>query len=346
MTIKAQGLLQELVRIPSVSGDEEAIADYVAGLLLKRNCNVRRERNNVVAWIGDRPKLLLNSHLDTVKASDSWTAEPFAAMISNGRIVGLGANDAKGSVAAMMVAFLEAVRKQRRGVALLLSQEEETGGSGVEWIWPLLREEEGWAPELVLIGEPTGLQFGISQDGLLVLELEAEGDVCHAAHAESLSAQNSIYQLAEDLHRLKSAPLSSHPQPTVLSSATVRNQLSGSASCLLDIRTKSLQEHQELPSQISETVDSKVHIRSNRLKPYQTPENSRVLRRIAENFPQHELFHSRTMSDQVHFNGFTALKVGPGQTERSHQPDEYILLDELEAGVQLYSKIIEECVEE
>jgi len=115
---------------------------------------------------------------------------------------------------------------------------------------------------------------------------------------------------------------------------------------LLDIRTKSLQEHQELPTQISEIVDSKVQVRSNRLKPYQLPVDSQVLKRIAEIFPQREFFHSRTMSDQVHFYGHTALKVGPGQTERSHQPDEFILLDELDAGVQLYSKIIEEYVKE
>ncbi len=342
MSLQVIDLLQELVRIPSVSGEECAIADFVESLLLSANCSVRREKNNVIAWTSGKPRILLNSHLDTVRASESWSYDPYSAVLENGRIVGLGANDAKGSVAAMLVAFVEAVQKQRDGVALLLSQEEETGGNGVEWIWPKLRDEMGWDPELVLVGEPTDLEFGVSQDGLLVLELESQGDVCHAAHAEALAAQNSIYRLAEDLFRLKDARLESRPQPTVVSGGAVRNQLSGSALCVLDIRTKSLQEHQDLPNKISELVSSTVHIRSNRLKPYRLPKESAVIDRLSKVVPGCKVFHSRTMSDQVHFNGYSAVKVGPGKTERSHQPDEFIFVKELEDGIELYTKLIEE----
>lgn len=328
-------LHRELVEIPSLSHEESGIADFVESRLRRSGADVERIENNIIAWRGE-PKLLFNSHLDTVPASESWSRPPLQCQIEQGRIYGLGSNDAKGAVAAMIHAFESF---EGDGLALLLAQEEETGGRGTETVWPILRDQRGWRPEAIVVGEPTDLQIGVSQDGMMVLEIVAEGDACHAAHAESLGARNPAYALARDLVRLEGLELPTRPQATMLSGSTARNQVGSDARAVIDLRTKPGMVHEELAASVQQALASRVEVKSIRLRPFGCDPDARVVSVIRAVSARSAPFHSHTMSDQVHYQGEAAVKFGPGRTERSHTPDEYIEERELIEGAETYLAI-------
>ncbi|MBX3113887.1 MAG: M20/M25/M40 family metallo-hydrolase [Fimbriimonadaceae bacterium] len=335
-------LHRSLISIPSVSHNESEIATFVYERLKKTGANLERLGDNIIAWLGDQPKLLLNSHIDTVPPTNDWTLDPFTPVIKDGKVYGLGSNDTKGSVAAMITAFELAAAHKLEGLAILLSPEEETGGKGTEVAWPWLRDEKGWAPEGIIVGEPTELQIGVSQSGLLVLELVASGDACHAANALKLGATNPIYVLAQDLAQLPGLNLPSLPQPTVLTGSEAKNQIPAQAKAVLDIRTEPGHNHEALISEISQHMKSEVNVRSKRLIPYACSEDASIIKSIQAVLPEAQTFHSQTMSDQVHFDGFNAVKFGPGLSARSHTSDEYIFEHEVIAGAEAYWAICQE----
>ncbi|QYK52250.1 MAG: M20/M25/M40 family metallo-hydrolase [Fimbriimonadaceae bacterium] len=335
-------LHRALIAIPSVSHNESEIADFIYERLQKTGANLERLGDNIIAWLGDTPKLLLNSHIDTVPPTNDWTLDPFTPVLKDGKVYGLGSNDTKGSVAAMITAFELAANQGLKGLAILLSPEEETGGKGTEVAWPWLRDERGWAPEGIIVGEPTELQVGVSQSGLLVLELVASGDACHAANALKLGATNPIFLLAQDLAQIPHLNLPTLPQPTVLTGSEAKNQIPAQATAILDIRTEPGHDHKRLIAEISQHMKSEVLVRSKRLIPYACPENASIIKSIQSVLPKAQAFHSQTMSDQVHFAGFNAVKFGPGVSARSHTSDEYIFEHEVIAGAEAYWAICQE----
>ncbi len=331
-----------LVEIRSVSHQEEAIMAFAHEWLEKAGLETRWIGRNVLAKTPGTPRLLLNTHLDTVPDSPTWTRDPWRVTREAGRIYGLGSNDAKGSAAAMMACM--ARHLDLPGLALLLVVEEETGGEGTEMAWPELRDREGWRPEGVIVGEPTGLAVGISQWGLLVLELIASGTACHAAHAHALGATNPIYSLARNLLVIESLELpggQNRPVPTTLSGAPSRNQVGSEAKALLDIRSMPHQDHAELINAVRSAVDCNVRVVSERLRPYRCPPDARLVQ-VAIQITGQESFESRTMSDQVFFEGVAAIKCGPGDSSRSHTADEYLMETELIEGANAYTEIAQE----
>lgn len=344
-------LHRQLVAIPSVSHEEQAIADWCEGWLRDRGASVQRVGNNVVATAGAGPRLLLNSHLDTVPPSSRWTRAPWTVTREEGRVYGLGANDAKAAVTAMTATFLAV---QERGgpcqVALMLVCEEETGGEGTELAWPTLRQQ-GFEPEAVVVGEPTGLAVATSQKGLLILELSAEGDACHSANAAFLEGgvRNAIREIAGDLVRLVDIDLGpAHPQlgattmePTVLRAGEARNMVPDRATCWLDLRTVPGVSHDELVERVQAALAGHVRVHSKRLVPRACPADARILEALKRSRPGADFYGSRTMSDLVYFADVPAVKVGPGQTERSHTPDEFVLESEVLDGVRFYLDLVE-----
>lgn len=339
---------RRLVATPSPSHQEGAIATLVEGELRAAGAEVRRLGDNVLARAGSGPRLLLNSHLDTVAATPQWTRDPWTPAREDGRVYGLGANDAKAAVAAMVAAFAGVV--ERGGpcdVALLLVPEEETGGKGTEVAWPALRAG-GFAPEGVVIGEPTGLDVAIAQKGLLILELSSEGDACHAANAAALGARNPIRGLARDVVALDGVDLGpEHPllgrttlEPTVLSAGERRNQVPGRAACWLDLRTVPGVPHEELAARVRAAVAGPVRVHSDRLRPRECPSDAPIVAAARAARPAARLYGSRTMSDLVFFDGVPALKCGPGRSERSHTPDEWVLESEILDGAAFYETLI------
>jgi acetylornithine deacetylase len=338
-------LHKQLVEIPSLSHQEGLIADFVEAFLKEAGAKTRRINNNVIAWRGEGRKLLFNSHLDTVPPNSAWTRNPHQVIVEDGKIYGLGSNDAKASVAAMTTAFLN--HDGPGELCLMLVQEEETGGKGTERAFPWLLDQ-GWRPDGVVVGEPTELNIGIAQKGLMILELIATGDACHAANANRLGAKNPIFELAKAITKLEDIDLSCHDelgpttlQPTQLKGAEIHNQVPGQAVAVLDIRTVPGLSHAQIVQQIKEATRLEIKERSTRLEPYAVDPNSDVVR-AALAAGGGKSFASPTMSDQVFFRGWPAIKCGPGVSARSHSADEYVLESELLEGASFYGRLIHE----
>ncbi|MBS1722164.1 MAG: M20/M25/M40 family metallo-hydrolase [Armatimonadetes bacterium] len=338
-----------LVERPSVSGNEAAVADFVQGVLCTTGADVERRDNNVIARAGRGPRLLLNSHLDTVPAGVGWDRDPWTPTVEGGRIYGLGSNDAKASVAAMMSAFMNVAGAGGPcEVVLMLCQEEETGGAGTEAVWPWLRDEREWVPEGVVVGEPTGLEIGVAQRGLVIFELVALGDQCHAANADSLGARNPVWQLAEDIATLKHwQPEVEDPflgpvsiQPTKLLGADAKNQVPAEARATFDVRTVPGCDHMALLGEVQRRVKSEVRAVSTRFAPYACPIAARILVAAKDARPASQTFGSSTLSDQAHFRDVPAVKCGPGLSARSHTPNEFVMEEEVLQGAEFYTRLI------
>lgn len=322
-------LHRDLVSIPSVSGSEEAISDFVEALLPP----CERLENTLIASKGEGPILVLNSHLDTVPVQPGWTADPWTVRIEGDRVIGLGANDAKASVAAMIAAFLESEPFGFQ-LILVLAEGEETLGIGTQKAVAHLKASNR-IPTMAVIGEPTALQSGIGQYGLAILRLAAKGQACHAAHAHALGIENPIFRLAEHLSTIgKMSFGDSSVQPTVLMGAGANNQVPAEASAVLDVRLSPGTTAEAIRALLPGDVD----ILSDRLISYAQPENAMNFLKIA---PEPH-FVSRTMSDQVWFQGIPAIKIGPGQTERSHTVDEFVYQHEVLDGLGTYRQMIQD----
>ncbi|MFL6259581.1 MAG: M20/M25/M40 family metallo-hydrolase [Thermoanaerobaculia bacterium] len=341
-------LHRSITAIPSVSGEEAALADFLGDLLRRNRVAVARIGSSLLATVGQGPVLLFDTHLDTVPPAAGWTRDPWNVEVEDGRVYGLGSNDAKASVAAMTAAFL-AFREADLPftLALALVEAEETRGTGTEAVMAELARRET-PPEAAVVGEPTGLDVAIAQKGLMVLELVARGEACHAANAAALGAANAARRLAHDLVALEGVDLGApHPQlgpvtvePTQLRAGTARNVVPGEAVALLDVRTTPGLHGRGLVERLEAAVAGEVRVLSERLKPRETSEASPLVDAAREARPEARLFGSSTLSDLVFMEGIPALKCGPGRTERSHTPDEYVLESEILDGARFYTRLV------
>ena len=342
---------RQMVKTPSVSGSECELADWAEGYLRDLGAEVWRVGHSVVARAGSGPRLMLDTHLDTVPAAPGWTHEPWGARVLDGAVFGLGSNDAKASGAAMIGAFASVVHSGGPcEVVLALVEQEETTNKGTLSVLSWLQDELDWIPEGAVVGEPTELQIGVAQKGLLILELVAKGTVCHSARADELGATNAIFELADDLVRLRTLSLgppdlflgNTTLQVTVAHAGDVHNQLPSEAVATLDIRTVPGLNHDDLVSHIQGQVKSEVRVRSNRLKPYACKVEQRIVRAAIATSARSKPFGSATMSDQVHFRVTPCIKCGPGVSARSHTVDEFVLEAEIVDGFEFYTTLIHE----
>lgn len=343
-------LHRELVSTASISGEEKTLVDRVEAWMRAHGCTPRRLGNSLLATIGDGPMLLLNTHLDTVPPAAGWTRDPFTATREvGGRVFGLGANDAKASAAALLGAFTAfAGADLPFTLGLALVEGEETRGIGTEAVLAELAREQR-TPVAAVVGEPTNLDLAIAQKGLLILRLVAAGDACHAANARTLGAVNAVRVLARAITALDTIdPVADHPllgattwEPTLLEGAAVKNMLPGTASTTLDIRTTPVLSHDELIERMRAALgEVEVELISKRLEPRETARDTRVVQAAAAARPEARLYGSTTMSDMVFMQGIPAVKVGPGLSERSHTPDEFVHESEITAGRRFYVDLI------
>jgi acetylornithine deacetylase len=339
-----------MVKTASVTGTEVALADWVAEKLGEVGAEVTRIGNSVIARAGTGKRLMLDSHLDTVPLAQGWTRDPWGAEVVDGKVYGLGSNDAKASGAAMLAAFSKVA--QEGGpceVVLALVEQEETTNIGTLNALHHLRSV-GWLPEAAVVGEPTGLQIGVAQRGLLLLELVATGDVCHSARAKELGARNAILALAQELVKVEGLNLgpddpflgSTTAQVTVLKAGDVHNRLPAEAIATMDVRTVPSLTHDELVALVRRQLDCEVRVRSKRLEPYACPADDAIVLAAMAAQPEAKAFGSATLSDQVHFHGIPCIKVGPGESVRSHTTDEFVLEEEVVAGARFYERLVQE----
>lgn len=344
-------LLTELVATPSVSGDEAAVAERVLAFAAAHGLRAHRDDAGVYVEVSGQAAgatLALVSHLDVVPPGQGWTRPPFEPQrVSDGaneRLYGRGACDAKASVAAMLCAALDVARRggpARGRLLVLLGFCEETRDTSMPRAVPRCGTIDA-----AIIGEPTSLDLAVAQRGLLIAELVARGEQRHAAYARS-DDESAVLTLARDLVALpellreRPHPLLGQPTvtPTMLEAGVARNVAPPQAKALLDVRTTPAWPHAEVTEALRGALRSEVVLISERLQPCQTPEGSRLLATAAALRPQARRYGSATCSDWVFLRHLDAVKCGPGDSKRSHTPDEYVELAEVRAARRFYAEL-------
>lgn len=339
-------LLERLVATRSLSGDETAAADLLTDYLRSHDLEVERWGDNVVCRVrGEQPgaTFLLNSHLDTVPAKEGWETDPWTPQIIDGRLVGLGSGDAKGSVAAMACAAIKCARAgiARGELIFAATVLEETGGGGLEEIRPRLGAIDG-----ALVGEPTSLEGAVAQSGMMIIEAMAHGRTAHAArshlgvNALTIAARDLLAIDALTLDRVHQHLGKSSANVTVIRGGDRHNVIPDACAFTIDIRYTPSYSPAELFALLDEITASSLSIRSERFLPVETSTTSRVIQALQHVAPDITLFGSPTMSDWVHLKGTPTVKIGPGQSERSHTPNESVSIEEVRRAVDLYADTI------
>ena len=354
MPTEAIDLLKKLIATPSFSREEDKTADIIESFLQEHSIDANRHLNNIWAknkyFDGAKPTILLNSHHDTVKPNSQWTKDPFEASVENarpddpvgrGKIFGLGSNDAGGALVSLIAAFLFFYGKKDLKYNLLLAataEEEISGANGIESLLPLLGKIDSG-----LVGEPTQMQMAIAERGLLVLDCTSHGKAGHAAREEG---ENAIYKAMKDIDWFQSYQFSevSDLLGPVKMNVTVietdnkaHNMIPAACRFVVDIRVNELYQFEDILDFIKANVQSEIKPRSTRLR-------SSV---IAMDHPLVKAglslgrgyYGSPTSSDKA-LMPFPALKMGPGDSARSHTADEYIYVDEIKEGIDLYIQLL------
>ena len=349
---KAVGLLRRLIATPSFSREESATADIWEQWLRSNGVeNVERLHNNVFAvapgFDPARPTLMLNSHHDTVRPAPSYTRDPFSPDIEEGRLYGLGSNDAGASGVALASTFIDMKDRKDLPCNLILAitaAEEVMGELGMRAFLPHLAER-GLTPDMVIVGEPTDMQPAIAERGLLVLDVVVTGKSGHAARNEGI---NAIYRAMEDINTLCTLP-SRLPgseilgqikiSVTMINAGTQHNVVPDRCTYVADVRTTDIYTNEETVRILQEAVRwSQLTPRSTRVHASVIPLEHPLVRRAME--LGLTPFVSPTTSDMALMHGIPSLKIGPGSSSRSHSADEYILISEIEEALRIYPLLI------
>lgn len=344
-TGEAISLLSHLIATPSVSRDERRAADIMEEELTRCGFTPHREANNVWA-IGpcqreDRPTLLLNAHIDTVKPVASYTRNPYEPSLEDGTLYGLGSNDCGGGLVSLLQVFRELSASERcpyNLVYLASAEEEVSGKDGISMALPLLPHVD-----VAIVGEPTGMQPAVAEKGLMVVDITAHGKSGHAARNEGV---NAIYEALDDLcwirsHRFDRVSQFLGPtkmQATVINAGTQHNVVPDECKIVVDVRTNELYTNEEVFDIISSHCKSECRARSFRLHSSRIDLNHPLVERCVALGLQP--FGSPTLSDQA-LMPFASLKLGPGQSARSHSANEYIKVSEIEHAIGLYLRLLE-----
>lgn len=340
-------LLQVLISTPSTSRDESEAADRLQTFIARSTpirIDIRRHYNNIWCICPDfdarRPTLLLDAHIDTVKPVANWSTPPFTPKIEGDRITGLGSNDDGGSLVALLQVFYTLCQsEQKYNTIFLASAEEEVSGkNGIEAVLPLL-------PPIAcaIVGEPTRMQPAIAEKGLMVLDCTAHGIAGHAARDSGL---NAIYEAMRDIewlrtHKLpKSSPLLGDVRLSVtqINAGTQHNVIPDSCSFVVDVRSNECYSNQELLDIIKENVKADVSARSLRLNSSSIAANHPLVQRATT--LGLTPFGSPTLSNQALLS-LPTLKIGPGDSTRSHTANEYILASEIKQGMEIYLNLLD-----
>jgi acetylornithine deacetylase len=345
-------LLSQLIAVPSFSREEGPACDVQEAWMAAQGVDaygsqypLRREGNNLILeekGRGDgRPVLLLNAHIDTVRPAASYTRDPFKASLEGDCLYGLGSNDDGGSLIALLAAYLELVQKPQpyRLIYAATSEEEVCGREGIERILPSLG-----TVALGIIGEPTKMQMAVAERGLMVLDCVARGKSGHAARGEGVNAIYGALPAIEWFRSYVFPKVSPWLGPvgmnvTMIQAGTQHNVVPDACSFVVDVRPNGMYANEELLALIQAALPSiEIRARSTRLGSSHLPESSAVVRRgLSLGL---EAFGSPTCSNQT-LCPFPTLKIGPGDSARSHTADEYILLSEIRRGIDLYVALLD-----
>lgn len=345
MVNELTALLQQLIAIPSFSKQEEQTAMLIQSFLKEKGCTVHRKGNNVwtynMHFDANKPSLLLNSHHDTVKANSGYTRDAFLPTIEDGKLYGLGSNDAGGALVCLLGAFLHFKDRTDLPFNLIYAATAEEEISGVNGIESIIQDLPN--VQLAIVGEPTLLQIAVAERGLLVLDCTSSGKAGHAARNEGV---NAIYRAMEDINWFgtyqfpKQSPWLGKVSMnvTMINAGTAHNQVPAACSFVVDIRLNDCYTHAEVLEIIRANVQCEIKERSTRIKP-SFIEVEHPMIKAAQSIGI-TFYGSPTTSDMA-LMPWKAVKIGPGDSARSHSADEFIYLKELEDGLATYIQLIE-----
>lgn len=349
----AAGLLKQLISTPSFSKEEDKTAAIIEKFFADKNIPSNRLLNNVwaVNKYFDEAKLtiLLNSHHDTVKPNPQYTKDPFEPIVKDGRLYGLGSNDAGGCLVSLIAAFIYFYENDNLKYNIILAATAEEEISGVNGIERLLNQEAPGSPFRglggAIVGEPTLTNLAIAEKGLLVLDCVTTGKAGHAAREEG---ENAIYKALQDINWFQTyqfAKISETLGPVKMSVTSINtankahNVVPAECSFVVDIRVTDEYSHEEILETIKQYIQSQVKPRSTRLRSSKI-EKDHTLVKAGVKLGK-KMYGSPTTSDAALINA-PVLKCGPGDSVRSHTADEFIYLDEIKEGINTYIKILEE----
>ncbi|MCF2503520.1 M20 family metallo-hydrolase [Dyadobacter sp. CY107] len=345
LTKEAITLLKSLIETPSFSKEEANTAQLIADYFESKNIPFQQKKNNL--WAFNRhfdkkkPTLLLNSHHDTVKPNKSWTLDPFKAIAEDDKLFGLGSNDAGGCLVSLIATFCYFYDRSdlAYNIAIAATAEEEISGKeGLEIVVPEL-------PEIAfaIVGEPTEMHLAVAEKGLLVLDCTAKGKSGHAAREEG---DNAIYKALKDINWIqeyKFPKVSPTLGPlkmsvTIINAGTQHNVVPDACNFTIDVRVTDQYTLEEVIEVIQDNIQSEVAARSIRLRPSSIPMDHPIVQEGLK--LGREAYGSPTTSDQALLD-CPSLKMGPGHSGRSHSADEFIYLQEIEAGIKQYIAMLE-----
>lgn len=338
-------LLKQLIATPRISRDETAAADLLENYMREQGLTPQRHHNNLWEVVPDydenRPTLLLNAHIDTVRPVSAWTRNPNEPTLTDeGILYGIGSNDDGASLVTLLATYI-ALRNttQSYNLIFLASAEEEVSGqNGISSTLPLLPPIS-----VALVGEPTCMQPAIAEKGLMVLDCTAHGKAGHAARNEG---DNAIYHAIDDINWFrtfqfpKQTPMLGPVKMTVtiINAGTQHNVIPDQCTFTVDVRSNECYSNEEIYDIIRQHVSSEVKARSFRLNSSRIDANHPLLQRAIALGKQP--FGSPTLSDQALMR-FPSMKMGPGDSRRSHTADEYILVSEIEDALQTYRTMLD-----
>jgi acetylornithine deacetylase len=348
LAAQATELLKRLIATPSFSKEEHHTAEIIDHFFKEKNIPIQRAKNNIWAvnkyFNPDLPSILLNSHHDTVKPNSSWTLDPFDPTLAEGKLFGLGSNDAGGCLVSLLSTFCYFYNQPNMAYNLVMAataEEEISGREGLELIIPQLP-----AIEFAIVGEPTQMNMAIAEKGLMVVDCIAHGKSGHAAREEG---ENAILKAMQDI-----AWISSYQFPevspflgpikmsvTIINAGTQHNVVPDKCTFTIDVRTTEKYSNEQVLAVLQKNLQSEVKPRSVRLKPSSiSPDHAIVKAGIKMGL---STYGSPTTSDQALLD-VPSLKMGPGDSARSHTANEFIYLEEIAKGIQVYIGLLSEVI--
>jgi acetylornithine deacetylase len=344
LTQEAIALLKSLIETPSFSSEEDQTALLIENWFTQNNIPFERENNNIWAFNKNfdkrKPTLLLNSHHDTVKPNQGYTNDPFKAIVKDGKLFGLGSNDAGGCLVSLLATFVHFYSNENLpyNIVIVASAEEESSGKkGLNSVLKHLPELE-----CAIVGEPTLMQLAVAEKGLLVLDVIVKGTASHAAHN---NPDNPIYNAIPVIEWFKNYQFEKISEVlgpvkmtvTQVSAGKQHNVVPAECHLVVDIRVNDCYSNQEILDTVKKHLTVEINPRSMHLNASSIPVHHGLVQ--AGLALGRTTYGSPTLSDQSVLS-CQSLKLGPGETLRSHSADEFIFINEIEEGIQLYIKIL------
>jgi len=338
-------LLKNLIAIPSFSREESKTADAIELFFEQKKLNPKRKQNNIWAvnqhYDPSKPTILLNSHHDTVKPNPGYTRNPFSPDVEDGKLYGLGSNDAGGCLVSLIAVFRHFFDKPNLKYNLYIAataEEEISGKNGIESLIPDLGPLD-----FVIVGEPTLMDLAIAERGLMVLDCVAHGKAGHAAREEG---ENAIYKALKNIEWFRTFKFPKESElfgpikmsVTIINAGSQHNVVPAKCEFTVDVRVTDAYRNEEVVEIIKQHVDCDVTPRSTRLKPSSiSKEHPFVQAGLALG---KKTYGSPTTSDQALLD-ITSVKIGPGDSARSHMADEFIYVEEIKEGIDTYIQLLE-----